>query len=207
MKILAHRGKWNKASEKNSLDAFLNAFNSCYGIETDFRDYCGKLVISHDVADQYSLEVETLFEVYAEKNINSWLAINIKADGIQGLLSNSIKKFNLKNYFLFDMSIPEMVSYNKAGLNFFTRQSDLEKEPVLYDQCMGIWLDEWNKNWINYEILDWHLMNGKMIGIISPEIHERDNVQLWTMLKKYNAEDKVLLCTDLPQQAEEYFKA
>ena len=52
MKILAHRGAWNTSDEKNTVLAIKRAFCHGWGIETDVRDYCGKLVISHDIASK-----------------------------------------------------------------------------------------------------------------------------------------------------------
>ena len=49
MKIIAHRGYWLEQSEKNTLVAFERAIKCGYGFETDYRDYCGKIVIAHDV--------------------------------------------------------------------------------------------------------------------------------------------------------------
>ncbi|UVV76362.1 hypothetical protein NXW84_21120 [Bacteroides fragilis] len=50
MEIIAHRGFWNKESEKNTLTAIKRAIDNGYGFETDYRDNNGTIVISHQYA-------------------------------------------------------------------------------------------------------------------------------------------------------------
>ena len=52
MKIIAHRGFWKKPEKQNTLGAFYAAIKKGFGIETDVRDYKGKLVISHNVPNE-----------------------------------------------------------------------------------------------------------------------------------------------------------
>lgn len=55
--IIAHRGFWKIASEKNSLVAFERAFSNGYGVETDIRDLMGGLVVEHDLPDESALPI------------------------------------------------------------------------------------------------------------------------------------------------------
>ena len=57
MIILSHRGYWKLESEKNKPIAFDRSFSLGFGTETDIRDYRGKLVISHDLADENSIQL------------------------------------------------------------------------------------------------------------------------------------------------------
>ena len=97
MKILAHRGLWTTASEKNSMEAFVKAFEHGYGIETDVRDYMEKLVVSHNIATSECFLFEDVLKAYKESGSDMPLAINIKADGIQDILRADLNKFNIKN--------------------------------------------------------------------------------------------------------------
>ena len=58
MQILAHRGRWRSPSEKNSEGAFRAALSAGYGIETDIRDFDGRLVISHDPARADAMDLD-----------------------------------------------------------------------------------------------------------------------------------------------------
>lgn len=204
MKILAHRGAWNTSDEKNTILAIKRAFCHGWGIETDVRDYCGKLVISHDIGSKESPLLTDAFSMYREVGADSFLAINIKADGIQRPLVYELEKYGIVNYAVFDMSIPEQVIYRKMNIPFLTRQSEIEVCPIMYDDAAGVWMDEWEKGWIEEQIVLEHLRKGKMVGVISPEIHDRDYHALWECLKKIDS-DRLFLCTDIPIKAEEVF--
>ena len=205
MKIIAHRGMWNKREEGNTLDSFRKAFEHGYGIETDIRDYKGKLVVSHNVAEETSFEFENVLKLYSNMNSSSELAINIKADGLQGLLEKLLDRYRIENYFVFDMSIPEQVVFHREQFKVFTRMSEYETAPVLLEKSQGIWMDEWETSWINADVIRKYRSEGKLISIISPEIHGRDNSLLWNELKQFTEDSGVLLCTDIPTKVEEYF--
>lgn len=204
MIILAHRGVWKTECDKNTLKSLKKAFCCGYGIETDLRDYCGKIVISHDIADDKSPLFDDLLQIYISSGTGLPLALNVKADGLQKHAKELLQKYKIDNYFFFDMSIPELVVYKKMDLIYFTRQSDIEKEPILYNSSNGIWIDGFYEEWINCKEIQRHLANGKYVSVISPEIHKKDSQGLWRMLKNIDGR-KLMLCTDKPGEAEEYF--
>lgn len=204
MEILAHRGLWNQDNEQNTVEALIGALKAGYGIETDVRDYKGRLVISHNIADNRCPEFSELLTQYKVNQCKGNIAINIKADGLQKMLQEELETYSVKNYFVFDMSIPEEVVYIQRHFNVFSRCSEYEKNIVLYEKVCGIWLDSFSENWITEDIIRKFLKEGKKLGIISPEIHRRGQEELWEVLKKVNS-DKIMLCTDLPAKAKEYF--
>ena len=197
MQILAHRGLWYNEEERNSLSAFERAFMNGYGIETDIRDYRGKLVISHDIPNDDSIELSVVLKKYVEYDCKGWLALNVKADGLQTVLQNLIDEYGIEKYFVFDMSIPEQVVYRKKKIPHFTRQSELEQSPILYEDSLGVWMDEWEENWITKAYVEQHLQRGKMVSIISPEIHGRDPKFLLGELEGVESEN-LFICTDKP---------
>jgi glycerophosphoryl diester phosphodiesterase len=209
MKIISHRGFWEVEKEKNSMDAFEKSFRMGLGVETDVRDYCGNLVISHDVANGDNILFEDFLSAYNKYDSKEMtLAINIKADGLQSKLMEQLANHNISNYFLFDMSIPEMVVYSRTTLNFFTHQSEYGPSPILYEKAMGVWLDSFEDIWYSNSCIKEHLDNGKYVCIVSAELHKRDNTKQWgqikMLLKEVNG-DKLILCTDYPTKAKEYF--
>ena len=118
MNILAHRGLWNVISEKNSLKSLRLSLNENFGIETDLRDFNGSLVVSHDpvVKRDNILLFEDLLKVYKESRSKETLALNIKTDGIISEAEFLLNKFKIKNYFFFDMSIPELICSHKKNI-------------------------------------------------------------------------------------------
>lgn len=205
VKIIAHRGFWKKADEMNSLAAFERALLNGYGVETDIRDYAGKLVISHNIASVNSIEFKRFIELYSQMESDEPLAINIKADGIQELLYEILKENKIENYFVFDMSVPEQIIYLKRGFKTFTRMSDFEPCPVLEEQSLGVWMDEWEQAWINLSAIKKYRQKKKLVSIISSEIHDRNNQKLWRQLKEVKYDEGIMLCTDIPDIASGYF--
>lgn len=208
MEILAHRGLWNKIEEKNTMSSLTRAFEHGMGIETDVRDDRGELVISHDIPNEDCILLERLLEEYRKRGFHQPLAINIKADGLQDKIAKLIVKYEISRYFVFDMSIPEMVQYRKAGIRFFCRSSDIESECVLYKDASGVWVDSfYQKDWISAEKIRKFIEDHKEVGIISPEIHGFNEEKLWKEIKLMSAEGmELMLCTDKGKLAKEYFR-
>ncbi len=208
MKILSHRGYWKEEKEKNTIDAVRKAFDHGFGIESDIRDLDGKLVISHNPADSACPMAEDVFELMRDNGDKYCFAINIKADGLKGMLGELLSKYQIDNYFTFDMSVPQMLEYREKGIRYYTRQSEYEKEPVLYHDAAGVWADAFEDDqWITEELIRRHLENGKTVCIVSPDLHNRDNLEFWNRLVSYELNwEKVMLCTDRPDDAKEYFR-
>lgn len=208
MRILAHRGLWHKKNEKNTLEALVSAVSCGFGVETDIRDYNGKIVISHNMADASCWGLEDFLKEYNSLDNAAWVALNVKADGLQSQLAELLEEYKINNYFLFDMSIPEMVATRKKKLKFFTRNSDIEAECVLCEYAAGVWMDSfYMENWVTADNIRRHLAAEKLVAVISPEIHGFDHIPLWSMLKQEGLyeDGSVMLCTDKPESAKEYF--
>ena len=172
MEILAHRGYWNSNIANNSEEALFGALKNGYGFESDIRDYMGRMVISHNIADSSSPDAESVFAELARYGDKYCFAINIKADGLKALLMELLGKYGINNYFTFDMSVPQMIEYSEMNIRFFTRQSEYEKNPVMYDQAAGVWIDAFfDDSWITEKLLQDHLTNGKKVCIVSPDLH------------------------------------
>jgi glycerophosphoryl diester phosphodiesterase len=205
MIILSHRGLWNHKEEKNTLKAMELSFSLGFGTETDIRDYKGKLVISHDIADENSILLDQMLEIYCKYDKNLYLALNIKADGLQEKLEAALKNYQIENYFVFDMSVPEGIKYLKNNFNVFTRESEYEESPSFYEQAKGVWLDCFNQDWINEAAIVKHLNHNKLACVVSPDLHQRDYLDVWNGYKKLAKYDKFFLCTDHPKQAKDFF--
>jgi len=208
MIILSHRGFWKNTIEKNQAIAFERSFSLGFGTETDIRDYKDELVISHDIADERCMSVEIFFEIYKSFDNNLPVALNIKADGLQLKLKNLLEKFEISNYFVFDMSVPDGLQYIKEGIKAFTRESEYEKSPSFYEDAQGIWLDEFYEHWIDLDVIKKHIENDKEICIVSPDLHKRDYIKEWQdykTIEKNLGIDNLMICTDYPEEAREFF--
>jgi len=208
MKIISHRGYWKRAEEKNTRLAFERSLTNGFGIETDFRDLNGELVISHDPATNGVMLAKDFFrlEEWGEGKI---LAVNVKADGLQGMLLAALSEAKLTDYFLFDMSAPDALVSHRRRLRFFTRESEIEPVPYLYPESAGVWMDMFYSDWVTASSMMKHLNQGKSVCLVSPELHGREHLCFWERLKGFRLEDvdgsRVMLCTDFPDRAERYF--
>lgn len=209
MQILSHRGLWKNDTEKNTLNALIESLSNGFGFESDIRDYLGKIVISHNPADENSCQLDDVFNELMKYKDKYCFAINVKADGLTEKLKQLLEKYEINNYFCFDMSVPQMIEYKKDGIIFFTRRSEYEQEPLmLYEQASGVWLDAFeNDEWIDEKLISKYLNDGKKVCIVSPELHQRPYLKFWKRLKSSNINlDKIILCTDVPLKAKEYFE-
>lgn len=210
MEILAHRGFWKEPGEKNSSIAFRRSAENSFGVETDARDYNGQLVIAHDVpvAGQELMLFDDFLELYYRHAVEpGYLAINIKADGLQQLLLHSLQKKKAQKYFVFDMSIPDAIGYKNLGIPFYSRLSEYEQELSFAGECEGVWLDAFTGTWYTMAYVENLLNKGKKVCIVSPELHKREHGQFWNELKnaKLNSHANLLLCTDFPDEATTFF--
>lgn len=209
MKILAHRGYWNDIIPPNSPQAIRAALKHGYGFESDVRDYVGRMVVSHNIADHDSQDAEEVFRWLAEFKDRYCFAINIKADGLKEILKSFIEEYDISNYFLFDMSVPQMIEFRDKGLTYFTRQSEVEPDPIMYEDAAGVWIDGfWSTDWITEELLDKHTANGKKICIVSPDLHQNNDYHsFWEILAGYKIDHSgMMLCTDHPDEAKAFWE-
>lgn len=208
MEIISHRGFWKTDNEKNRISAFERSFSLGFGTETDIRDYKGELVISHDIADENAIKLERFFELFANFNKNLPLALNIKADGLHLKLKELLLKYEIKDYFVFDMSVPDALGYLKNDIKTFSRESEHERVPSFYEQADGMWLDEFYSHWINEQAILRHVEHNKRVCIVSPDLHKRNYQIEWQHYKEIERNigiNSLMLCTDNPEKADRFF--
>jgi hypothetical protein len=201
--VLSHRGYWKSPPEKNTLLALERSFRLGFGTETDLRDYGRELVVSHDPADKHSLPADSLFQAHREFAPAVPLALNVKADGLQQLVADALAKYAVRDAFVFDMSVPDLLRWVEVGVPVFTRHSDVEPDPACYAQSAGVWLDAFRGEWWDVNVILRHLEAGKRVCIVSPELHKREHLPAWEKLLTSDIQgtDQVMLCTDYPEEA------
>lgn len=207
MKIIAHRGFWISPDEKNTPKAFMRAFENNFGIETDFREINGGLVVSHDFPTQSSMSSEELIEITKLYPSPTIIAINIKTDGLSHLVKSFVEKLRTVKYFAFDMSATEYRSYFAVEVPVFTRMSEYETSPIFLSSSDGIWFDSFDSIWFDPKLILAYLNLGKQIAFVSPELHGRDHSELWHLIREqsFHLNPSVSICTDYPQDAREFF--
>lgn len=218
MIYLAHRGFWKGTAEKNSRAVLSSAFANGFGVETDIRDLNGQLVISHDIATPPALALSTVLSDYDKAGRPGCLALNIKSDGLVHALLAELDQFEgmRRSAFVFDMSVPDSLHYlDHTDLRVFTRHSEYEPYPPFEMRADGVWMDCFVNQWVDPLEIVRRLRRGQQVAIVSPELHKRAVHKIfWQLLLKAleNAQlpseiinRNLMLCTDFPQEAENFF--
>jgi hypothetical protein len=203
MIIISHRGYWKSTEEKNTEIAFSRSFELDFGTETDLRDLSGKLVISHDMPQGNEMPLEHLILLVGKSE--KLLAINIKADGLAIPLCNAMNNYSRENWFVFDMSIPDTREHLAVGNPVFARMSEVEQQIPWFEHVEGVWLDSFEDEWFDESIIRNLIEQGKRVCIVSSELHERNHKDLWEKLLPLSESDSLILCTDLPEVARNFF--
>ena len=198
MKIICHRGHWINHSDQNSLESIKRSFKFD-GAEIDIRSLNGKLILSHDpiLAGRKYTSLEDAFRLKTAKDF--FWALNIKEDGLGPALLKHIKKYKIKNYMCFDLSFPEMVSFEKLRLKTFTRTGD--REPEI--QSKNLVFDCFKSR--NFAASLRRVPSSSRVMVISPELHAEKYLIGWKKLRQYSFKE-CYLCTDFPAEAKEYFR-
>src|SRR5206468_3419015 len=109
--------------------------------ETDIRDSAGKLVISHDIPAGSEPTLVDVLDLMRETGCKGPLALNIKADGLQAAVAQTMAAYPDIEYYIFDMSMPETLAYARAALPFYLRSSEYEQHLPAIAGSQGVWLD------------------------------------------------------------------
>ena len=207
--ILAHRGSWSENVGQNSLEAFKIALDAGFGIETDFRDCSGTIVVSHDPPTGDHLTAEAFFELYSASSSRGRLALNIKADGLQQALVTTLARSEvpIENCFAFDMSVPDALSYVSNDFPIYTRLSEYEHHAPFLDLAAGVWVDNFSGRFAQVATAERLLAEGHRVCLVSSELHKRDHSALWDEIAAagINKNPNFELCTDFPEAAHQFF--
>lgn len=203
MIVLSHRGYWNAARERNMPVAFQCSFDLGFGTETDVRDCRGELLISHDMPRGDELTLARFLALHGGRPLP--LAINIKSDGLAAALADAMRRCAVRDWFVFDMSVPDLRNHLAAGNPVFTRMSEHEREPAFLEQAQGVWLDMFDGQWYDGALVAALLHRGKRVCVVSSELHGAPPGALWASLLAVADHPGLMLCTDVPEAARQYF--
>jgi hypothetical protein len=202
--VISHRGFWLSREERNTAHAFQRSFQAGFGAEIDVRDLDGQLVVSHDPPRTGALAFAEVLAAYHAAGCPGTLAVNVKADGLASGLRAALA--DTPSWFAFDMSVPETLQYARDSVPFFTRESEYEPHPPLYEAASGVWIDCFEGDWIDEGVVAAHLDAGKAVCLVSPEVHGRPQDNTWETWRRWSVRDdpRMSVCTDLPQRASEF---
>ena len=168
-----------------------------YGIEIDVRYHENEIVLHHDPFNHHETNIETLEQLLSNWQNNGPIILNLKTEGIEEQCINLMSKYQIKEWFFLDMSMPLMVKYSfqKKIKNF--NQDNLavrfsEFEPIEYalafqDKVTWIWVDCFNNFALDYSGYQKIKNANFKICLVSPELqgHSMDRIKEFkTMLSR-----------------------
>ena len=198
MEIILHRK--NKINE-------LNKANNLYGIEIDLRSQNNNLVIHHD---PFANNPED-FDLWLKNYNHGTLIINIKEEGLEQRIIDSLNKYGIINYFFLDQSFPFLITKNhlvkrKTALRFSEYES-IETIIKSASYADWIWIDCFNiyPEIDSAELL--YLKNEKKFKtcLVSPELQGHNLIEYVEknkeLIKKYKLD---AVCTKHPSFWEKF---
>lgn len=203
MIILSHRGYWTTPDEKNTEAAFRRSFELGFGTETDFRDLDGDIVISHDPPRAGAMRAADFLALLGDLSLP--IAVNVKADGLAAGLAEMARRAALRNWFVFDMSVPDTLEQLRVGNPVFCRLSEYEADGPLTRRAAGIWLDAFENIWYTPDLVRALLSRGQRVCVVSAELHGREPATQWAMLRDLAGAPNLMICTDRPDEARAAF--
>jgi hypothetical protein len=168
----------------NVLD--LKNLHSQFGVEVDLRSNNGVLVVSHDPIKNNHYH---LFNNWIKSYRHNLLIINVKEDGLENMILETINKFNIKNYFFLDQAMPTIIKEKNIQVRSSARISkfeSIETIKLLGKKIKWLWIDYYNSKWINdlNEILELKRKYNYKICLVSPELHNHNKKTTLNFKKK-----------------------
>tara|TARA_Y100000590_G_scaffold419457_1_gene521210 strand:- start:669 stop:1253 length:585 start_codon:yes stop_codon:yes gene_type:complete len=181
----------------------LKKIDQKYGIEIDIRSKNKKLILHHDPFKK-GPNLDVFLKYYRHK----FLVANIKEEGLEYKVIESLKKKKIKNYFLLDVTVPQLIKIIKKEKKIAFRISKYEniRGALKFRKILKwVWVDTFKGQLpiSTKEILKLKKNNYK-ICLVSPELPTNKFVYLKKMKKKIKNYKKLFnaICTKKPKMWE-----
>lgn len=198
LEIFGHRAILNGV--ENSIKSIPYYKKLGIGIELDLRLNDNDLVyLSHDATNQGDL-----FEEICKKceKLDIKMALHIKESNSIPSVINILKKFSLKNYFLFDtenFEYGKLVDETKIADYVIKKDQNIKREIL--------WCDEIQNKWYSKEIIKNLHQKNKLIYVMSLEVmqkcYEKEVILEWKRLIDLGVDG---ICTKYPEKLIQFVK-
>ena len=155
----------------------LKLLNKNYGAEIDVRISNGKLILAHDPFQDGPSFIDWL-KFYS----HGLLIVNVKEEGLEPYVKDTLNEYNIKNYFLLDQSIPFILKYSTImDNNVAVRFSEYETVETLLkfkNIAKWVWIDCFNQYPLDKFSINILKKNSFKTCIVSPELQARTDDKL-----------------------------
>ncbi len=193
MNIIAHR--------RNTV-AELEATPTSHGVEVDIRSFGTRLVIHHDPY----VEGED-FERWMDHYRHGTLILNVKEEGLEQRLLQSMAAHGISDFFFLDQSFPFLVKTARQGeRRCAVRVSEFEQIDTaltLAGKIDWVWVDCFTRFPLSREDAQRLRAAGFRLCLVSPELQQRTDPQEVVALRQLLAERDIqadAVCTKLPER-------
>ncbi len=167
------------------------------GIELDIRDKYNNLEIVHD-----AYEKGENWEEYFKKYNHKLCIANVKTAGVEQKIIQDFEKNKIENYFLLDVSLPNIVQLSKQGFQKIAiRYSEYEPFEFVIkfaNKVNWVWIDCFTTNNLNLFEIE-NLKKHFKVCIVSPEL-QNHSVDTITLFKKHLQNIELdAVCTKFPK--------
>jgi hypothetical protein len=164
-----------------------------HGVEIDIHAYKDILTLHHDPFIE-----GTSFEEWLKFYDHRFLILNIKEEGIEEKVLESINKHNIKDFFMLDLSFPALMKLIKKGENrIATRVSDYEATSsalLLKNKVQWIWIDLFNKKFpISKNKCKLLRDSGFKLCLVSPELHPDNDENISIMVREFINKNNIII--------------
>lgn len=180
----------------------LNSIDKTYGVEIDIRSYKEDLVVVHDPF-QVGL---TLIE-WLQNYHHAFVIFNIKEEGLENSLIKILREYNIKDYFLLDVSFPATIDLirNKES-RIAIRVSDYESVETAFNlsgKARWIWVDLFKDVFpLSYQEVKKLRALGYSFCLVSPELWGRSKESINTIRQDMLSQNISVeaVCTKFPNE-------
>lgn len=160
MQIIAHRINSISKLQETSLE---------FGVEVDIRSHGSNLIIHHD-----PFETGEFFDDWMKEYRHKTLILNVKEEGLEPYLIESMERHKCEDFFFLDQSFPFLVKFAKQvkgrSAVRFSEFESIETVLSLSGKVDWVWVDCFNKLPLersNFALLKEHSFK---ICLVSPEL-------------------------------------
>lgn len=189
----------------------LNKVSLLNGIELDIRYHKNDLILHHDPFFHHKNNPEKFEEILKKWKHKGPMVLNVKTEGIEEACIHLMNKYDIKNWFFLDLSMPCFVTYaNLSSKNKikgfssenlavrFSQWEPLEHALAFSGKVKWVWVDCFNNLPMDKKNHG-KLKNAKYkICLVSPEIqgHPVEDIQIFKEQLKGIEVDAI--CTKFP---------
>jgi hypothetical protein len=144
------------------------------GVELDLRPEGDRIIMHHD-----AFKEGEDFEEWLKHYKHQLIILNTKAEGMEDRILELMSKYEVKNYFFLDLSLPYLIKYMKKGVHQmairFSEYEGLDTVLAMKDKVKWVWVDCFNTNPLTKEI--YHILKnaGFKLCFVSPDLQQQEN--------------------------------